>query len=682
LRRRQPARFTRGFFRNLWGLPMKRDVDETPAAGLTGGLVELRTPPKPPLAFRVGIVGHRPNRLKQADLGRLGEVIRQTLVAVQEEVQTFACDHTGLFAGAACPVSSGPEAPGDGGKPATDAILLRAISPLAEGSDRIFAGQALDLGWELCCVMPFRQEEFENDFKPEVALEPDSLVRFHSLLERARQAGRLTRFQLDGRRTDGGAAYGAAGRVVLNQSDLLLVVWDGQREGKPGGTEETFDEARREGVPALWVDARSPHQVREVLPTAPSAESAAPVSGAGPAATREVIRRQVRQVLALPPTPSPREHLPPEEPPEAKLQRFYQETRPARTWAVVWKAFRDVVGDSRFPAIRTEVAPFEQAVLDEWPRDRRTPVAAMVDRLRPFYAWPDKLSVLCSDRYRSAFIVAFLLAAVAVAMTLLPVALRGGGIRVTEEVSTLLELAAIVVVLAVILRGRWRKWHERWVDYRLAAELLRHLRVVAPVGGARPFPQVPAHHSIYGHPAATWMDWYVRALARGIGLPDAVLDQDYLAGCLTHLEALLAGQLDYHKVNARRSQTIEHRLQTGVVFFLGLTLLACVLHVFHVLLPEHVLIFACGFFPALGAALAAINNQGEFRRVAKRSEAMKDQIHLLQTRVTDLQGRIASGPDDTLASDVRVLAGESARLLLHEVLDWRVVFLDRPLEVS
>ncbi len=43
--------------------------------------------------------------------------------------------------------------------------LLRAISPLAEGTDRVFASCALDLGYQLCCVTPFFKKEFENDFK-------------------------------------------------------------------------------------------------------------------------------------------------------------------------------------------------------------------------------------------------------------------------------------------------------------------------------------------------------------------------------------------------------------------------------------------------------------------------------------------------------------------------------------
>ncbi len=201
--------------------------------------MDLTSPPKPPLTFRVGVVGHRPNRLQGADLSRLGEVIGEILGAVEKAVRSFGSEHAALFS---------PAPP-----------VLRAVSPLAEGADRLFAELALDRKWELCCVMPFQQAEFEKDFQPGTALEDDSLYRFHAILDRATSTTRLTCFQLDGSRADGAAAYAFCGHVVLNQSDLLVAVWDGIRQNKCGGTEEALSEARRRGVPVIWVDAHAPH---------------------------------------------------------------------------------------------------------------------------------------------------------------------------------------------------------------------------------------------------------------------------------------------------------------------------------------------------------------------------------------------------------------------------------------
>ena len=58
------------------------------------------------------------------------------------------------------------------------------------------------------------------------------------------------------------------------------------------------------------------------------------------------------------------------------------------------------------------------------------------------YAWPDKLAVIYSDRYRSAFVLAFLLAAFAVGMALFPVGARLGPHHWAETTCIALELTA------------------------------------------------------------------------------------------------------------------------------------------------------------------------------------------------------------------------------------------------
>ena len=101
-------------------------------------------PPRAPLAFRVGVVGHRPNRLRQADLNQLTTTLRQLLEIVKTAVDELQRDEPNLFE--------------------NRTATLRAISPLAEGVDRLFATQALAAGYELCCVFPFAQSEYEKDF--------------------------------------------------------------------------------------------------------------------------------------------------------------------------------------------------------------------------------------------------------------------------------------------------------------------------------------------------------------------------------------------------------------------------------------------------------------------------------------------------------------------------------------
>ncbi len=177
-----------------------------------------------PFTFSVGIVGHRPNRLHDADLPLLALVIRETLIEIQDTVLAQSINTS-----------------------------LHAISPLAEGVDRIFAEEAQELGWPLICPLPFPIEEYGKDFEPSVALEPNSLSRFHNLHGRAASI-----IELSGDRHDLLEAYAACGRYVLDHCDLLIAVWDGQ-PGEHGGTAELVELAIAANKPLIHIHSTPPH---------------------------------------------------------------------------------------------------------------------------------------------------------------------------------------------------------------------------------------------------------------------------------------------------------------------------------------------------------------------------------------------------------------------------------------
>ncbi len=630
------------------------------------------SPPKVPLAFRVGVVGHRPNRLKNTDIKKLKATLKKILGAIKEEAVSAAEINKQFFQ--------------------DKSHILRAISPLAEGTDRYFAEQAIDLGYELCSIMPFIQAEFENDFSPATQLEDRSLDHFRELLDRAEKDKKLTRFELEGSRQQPEKAYAAAGRVVLNQSDILVVVWDGFIEGKSGGTEETFVDAMKLGVPVIWVDACAPDSwqilnadfsLSEML----KEQRFLPDSSG----TIKSLKELAATLLAPPFLGNESKKM------KKDFLEFLEEKKPWFSVAIIWKIFRQIIGEKSWPLISFRVKPFERSVIEDWPNESSTPLQAMVNQLRPFYAWPDKLAVIYSNRYRSTFILAFLLAALAVGFALLPIGFSIEAHSLFEKIFIGLEAIIIGLIIIIVLVGKRLRWHEHWIDYRLVAELVRHMRLVAPLGGERPFPKIPAHWSTYGQPGATWMAWYVQTVERYLGLSDVVVDQKHLKECLNDLSALVKGQVKYHESNARCYHNIEHRLHWAGIVLLGLTLLACLLHLlpgialmFPEILPAihypywapNLLTAFCGFFPALGAAMVGIMNQGEFLRISKRSKSMAQQMKKLQEEIEAFGETMASNKEPSAANNahkLEYLASNAAHLMIYEVLDWRVVFLDRPL---
>jgi hypothetical protein len=574
----------------------------------------------------------------------------------------------------------------------------------------MFAEEALDLGYALCSPMPFSQDEFEKDFTPPNALEEDSVARFHRILQRARDGAGLAIFELDGERAAAADAYGIAGRIVLNQSDLLIAVWDGRPAAGKGGTVDTLRDAIKYHVPVLWIDALEPTawqllRTDEDLACLEGGDRCVPKReqpGAGKSLA-ETIKTIVQEEIALPdPQKTHREPTT-----LSRAPQYFRERKPWFNLAITWKLFRDAVGSQRFGRPKVIVADFVEQIRDEWPTREDDEAAAVAAsggttagqagpsdvedwvnrRLRVHYAWSDKRSDLYADAYRSAYVLTYLLSALAVFVALLPMAAH-----LPEPIAiacVALELLMLFAILLMLAGGRWRHWHERWMEYRLLAELIRQLRFLIPLGGGRPFPHVPTHLAGYGNLTQTWMYWHMRAIARATGLPPAKVRPAYVLDCLHYLAKVVGvpkgGQRGFHATTEERSENIAHRLHTTSMILFFVTFCGIALHLaLDLLEPEHWhalkrwLVLASATLPAMGAALAGINNQGEFARLAKRSAAMADGFTRFAAPIEALQASGAGAANAPKLAEVIPLAGKIAEVMVDEVSDWRVVFIDRP----
>ena len=677
-------------------------------------MTESKSPPRATIAIRVGVVGHRPNRLVNADGPNLRRVIRELLNRIRQTVLEFAVTSPSAALYAA------------------DAPILRCISPLAEGTDRIFAEEALALQFEVCCPMPFPQAEFELDFLPPRALEHESVNQFRNLLDRAKRETKLVTFELDGTHARADDAYAAAGRVVLNQSDLLVVVWDGH-EGGRGGTLQTLEEAIRYQVPVVWIDAVAPHDWR-ILRSEPDLSCLRHRERCTPGANLDdwqTLSNIVIDELATPPEAGvgAREHSKP-----PLYHDYFTQRKARRHPRFVWKLFRDLLGEGTFTWQSSKVVDYVEQLQASWrissdrspasspragqPPDDTTARQTVSDwvnaKLRSHYAWSDKPADLYGDKYRSTYVAAYLMAAIAVVLALLPAAAGWSKDQHTlQTVCIASELLILGGIIGLVARGRSRQWHDHWIEYRILAELIRQLRVLIPLGGGRPFPHVPfpAHLADYGDLTQTWMYWHMRAIARATGIPNATVTRDYLRQCIEYLVEVVGrvvphatsgpatperptvagGQYAFHDRNARRSATIEHRLHRTALTFLGLTVVAVATHLVRHIFGAHPadanatpridgwLMLASAALPALGAALAGIENQGEFARVAKRSRAMAENFESFAVRLHDMLHRTSPAAETpTTLMDVTPIAEKIAQLMVDEVADWRVVFKDRP----
>ncbi len=117
------------------------------------------------------------------------------------------------------------------------------LSSLAEGADRLVAQRALSRsGWRLSVVLPLDRNDYLTDFDGSASRE-----EFTLLLDQASGIATIPTT------TSREAAYATAGRTVVDRSDVLIALWDGEPAAGTGGTAEVVAYARRLGRPIAWV---------------------------------------------------------------------------------------------------------------------------------------------------------------------------------------------------------------------------------------------------------------------------------------------------------------------------------------------------------------------------------------------------------------------------------------------
>lgn len=180
-------------------------VSAIPGALKQAGYAIVRLPRR---AVRIGVTGHR----FLAEEERIANGIYQAVIKIEQEFP---------------------------GEP------LIVTSSLAEGTDRLVAQRIMARNQaKLVAVLPFEKDEYKKDFKSR-----ESKEAFDLLLSQALDVIILPGME------NREAGYAEAGRFIVEHSDVLLAVWDGQSAQGTGGTGEVVALARKRGIPIAWVRA-------------------------------------------------------------------------------------------------------------------------------------------------------------------------------------------------------------------------------------------------------------------------------------------------------------------------------------------------------------------------------------------------------------------------------------------
>jgi hypothetical protein len=656
-------------------------------------------PPKPRLTLRVGVTGKR--KLPAGERGRIERELGDVLDTLQQLI--LECRN------------------GDGNRAvlSDDPPVLRVITGLAEGTDRLAADVTVrrarrDAGGDtvqtrLAAILPFPRDEYANDFRVDPDKEKGANIRsdaewrravgaFEELLaEIDRQKESVLEIDDEAALADNGKhrdhGYVALRDLLIQHSDVLIAVSD-DIYGGGGGTVDVIRAAIIEGIPVIKISTRAV-PVRLMYAAELDDPDQAPKEGE----TLEPGGRPPRTLVdALkptlwPPQPPSRE---PEQGAAAAQHRPHKSLRPGLTrltdfvgerfdlagfswifkacrnalteWAkcrwmgcfpAAWKAFRTTRKTYRVDSPGEVIAKLWQS------RDALSAPYNGEQRFREIlahrHAWADALAVCYADDTRSSYIAIAACGALAVLVGLLAVLFWG----VLATPFKVLLLLAEGAILSLAGKRFYRpahdgSWHERMVEYRVLAELLRHQRFVYAFGGAERAER--SGDRSWREPDA-WLGWYARATTRELGFPAVRLSPEYRRTALAafQLEELEA-QIEYNKIERGRSRVIDDslgifvertwRAAVGIAFagaaivslLFVLKLLPGPLHTPAETLLDRgkpLLTIILAFLPALIAAVHGVRFQMEFANAARRAEATYRELSAInENRIKPL---LASG---------------------------------------
>jgi len=594
-------------------------------------------PPAIPFVLAVGVTGHRAEVLAQGDVDRLRELVRETLILIEESGRSLLERERDCFA-------PGP-------------VRLRFVSPIADGADQIAATLALELGWELQAIIPFSREQYRASLASD-----DARDRFDALLERS-----ACLLELPGDPDDSLDAYIMTGRATVAHCDVLIAVWDGKPPRGRGGTGEVVQLALTRGTSIIHVPIDADKEAR-VLWAAfdPTVVTVAD----DPGVARPLDRADVDALLTgllMPPVDEQEQNF---------LKGFRRERLRHFRARIEYPLLLAAAGVKSFKPKSYTDKYYAAQIHDEWERYRvgcaeAHNILAPIGVLEEAYSWADRLATLFAQTYRSGHIFNFVLGGVAVCLGL--AAFMAPHLKLEEAVLEMLITIAIILNAHI---GTKQEWHRRWLDYRQLAERLRPMRTLKLLGIAAPDPPGTETNPI----AKRWIEWYAGGIWRAMGCPSGSIDAD----CASRLARAIAAhevepQVSYHERHAEQIEKLDHRLEQVAT---GLFVATLIVSVATIIAYGANLAFVNTYgnwftlvsagFPALGTAVFGIRFQADFGGDAVRSMATSNTLRQIDEELRK----------DVTLSRAADLAEQAGRIMLSDLDEWQLVNQQRDLSVG
>jgi SMODS and SLOG-associating 2TM effector domain 3 len=404
-------------------------------------------------------------------------------------------------------------------------------------------------------------------------------------------------------------AYDLAGRAIVDRSDVMIVVWDGKPARGRGGTAEIYSYAQSWQKPILLISIDNDSAKLDTR----AAKGKTPLS-------MESLKR---------------------------LDQYNNEY------------------------LSTEALDASPPLLvQDGPGPRLEPSAELndlVDHFSRYFARADLLARRFQRRWFYAIRLLYILGPLAVLVVAAQVTFAPDRIHIAW-----VEFVILIIIIAVLITARVKRWHQRWVAARYLAEQIRSLMFLGLTGivtlekGVAAADREASDESSWTERAANeiWFDRPRYPPSAGISL-------------LVHIlyEQWIKKQQEYHRRVSRTYQVLSARFQGAAIALFGLSALFALLHSLGTAStqarPFKWWDFLAIAIPGVAAALGGYGAQRDYLRHAERSKVFASSLEIASERF------LAAGS----LPDVQQAALSVSRAMRSEATDWYTVVHSQNVEL-
>jgi hypothetical protein len=565
-----------------------------------------QTVPLGPLPIVIGVTGHRD--LRPQDVPRLEEIVRGIFRDLQSRY------------------------------PSTPIV---ALSPLAEGADRLCARVALGCGARLVVTLPFSRSLYELDFTS-----AESRQEFEELHEHATDVIDIplpTGVTDDDLRRSGPARdyqYGAVGAYVVLNSQTLIALWDGNPPQLINGTGDVVA-FNLNGIPEAYDPNRNPLDVVSCDPVyhivTPRLSTEAPIG-------------EPLSLRMLFPSESGDDHQA-----EKDLYYVYERTEVFNRDSV------RLAGKLKEARQRSRSYVIDTAEIADSP---------LLGQALELFATADTMAEYFSRRTRISLNVLF--GAVTVAAVVFDLYMH---LFAHAWIMLLIYLVLLTATYGLVLHSRRKEYHSRYLDYRAIAEGLR-VQLFWKLAGIG-----KSAADFYLHKQRSELDWVRYAIRQWhLGIPRAGRSEQpsYADGLRLVQKHWIDDQFSYFQ---RASKREERRLKGAERFAGLLVVIGIALALVQVGLlglvddePAHALLVTIALAPILAGLVLGYVEKRAFGNHAKQYERMS-------VLFSNARRQLARLLDAGEVVRAQLIVEELGKEALMENGDWVLLHRDRPIEV-